>query len=282
MAQQKTIQQIIQEKAKIKRCKIGISITKETDEILESLKRARGMADVIIYSDHEIIGFETRVFPNDEAIGRALVGDYKEGKIDQFVRGQVDDFGVVDEFKKQFGIPAEEKRIAVALLQDVHGRQFFLTMASNPEGQTPEDKIRIMDGVTTWMKEEFKVDPKVAVMATCRPGSVGKDPVMTKSYEEAEKVVGFLTKKGIEAKNIHIELQSALPWANLIMASNGTIGNQIFRALVFLGGGKNLITPTFFPGKGAYEDNSRNETDYYDHIVFACALANSNRTYAFE
>jgi len=270
-----SIQNLIQERAKIKRCKIGISIINETDEILESIKKAEDVADVVIYSNHEIPGFETRVFSSDEEIGRAMVSDYKNGEIGQFVRGQVDDFGVVDEFKRQFDIPEEEKRIDLALLEDFYKRQFFLVMTSNPEGQTLEDKIRIIDGATTWMKEEFNYDPKVAVMATCRPGSVGKDPVMTKSYEEAEKVVEFLEKKGVEARNIHIELQSALPWANVVMASNGTIGNQIFRALVLLGGGKNLITPTIFPGKGVYEDNSRNETDWYFHIVFACALANS-------
>ena len=272
---QNSIQELIQERAKIKRCKIGMSIINETNEILEGIKRASDVADMIIYSNHEISGFETKVFSTDEEIGRAMVSDYKSGEIDQFVRGQVDDFGVVDEFKKQFGIDKKEQRVAFALLEDARGRQFFLIMASNPEGQTLEDKIRIMDGATTWMKDEFGYEPKVAVMATCRPGSVGKDPVMTKSYEEAEEVVKFLEKKGVEAKNIHIELQNALPWANVIMASNGTIGNQIFRAIVLVSGGKNLITPTIFPGKGAYEDNSRNETDWYFHIVFACALANS-------
>lgn len=275
MDKSKNIQEIINERAAKKRCKIGISITKETDEILESIKRAKDVADITIYSNHEIPGFETKIFGTDEEIGRALVADYKNGVIDQFVRGQVDDFGVVDEFKRQFNIDPQEKRIDLGLVEDVRGNQFFLCLASNPEGQTLEDKIRIVDGVTTWMEKEFNMEPKVAVMATCRPGSVGKDPVMTKSYEDAEKIVEFLKEKNIEAKNIHIELQSAVPWANVVAASNGTIGNQIFRALVFLGGGKNIITPTFFPGKGIYEDNSRNEIDWYNHIVFACALANS-------
>ncbi|EKE15800.1 MAG: hypothetical protein ACD_11C00103G0002 [uncultured bacterium] len=273
MDKQKTVSQIIEERAKKKRCRIGISILEESDEILESLRRAQEVADIVIYSNHKIKGFETIILSNDEEIGRALVVDYKEGRINQFVRGQVDDFGTVDEFKKQFNIPSDEKRLCLAQLEDVKGREFFLTMASNPEGQTLEDKIRIVEGSCKWMKEEFGVNPRVAIMATCRPGSVGKDPVMTKSYEEAEYLVKYLTEKGYEAKNIHIELQNALPWANLIAPSNGTIGNQIFRALVLLGGGKNMLTPTIF-SKGSYEDNSRNETDYYSHIVFACALAN--------
>jgi len=278
MKNQKSVIESVKEKAKKKRCRIGISILKEEDEILDSLKKAGEFADVIIYSDHEIEGFETKVFKTEEEIGRALVADFKNGEIDQFVRGQVDDFGVVDEFKRQFDIEESEKRVAFAMVEDIKGNQFFLAVASNPEGQDLEDKIRIMNGVTDWMKNEFNMDPKVAVMATCRPGSVGKDPIMTKSYEEAEEVVKFLEKKGVEAKNIHIELQSAVPWANVVMASNGTIGNQIFRAMVFLGGGKALFVPTVFPGKAIYEDNSRNETDYFMHIVFACAIANEAKS----
>ena len=81
MGTKKTIQQIINERAKIKKCKIGISIIKETDEMLESLKKAQDLAEIIIYSNHEIKDFKTRVFSNDEEIGRALVSDYKSGKI---------------------------------------------------------------------------------------------------------------------------------------------------------------------------------------------------------
>ena len=108
-------------------------------------------------------------------------------------------------------------------------------------------------------------------MATCRPGSYGRDPVMSKSYDEAEAVVKHLTDKDVEAKNVHIEIENAVQWANVIMAANGTIGNQIFRAILYLGGGQNLACPTVFPGYGQYEDDSRNEQDWYPHIVAAAA-----------
>lgn len=273
MSNQKSISQIVEERGKKKRCRIGISILEENQEILDSLEKSQEIADVVVYSDHEIEGFETKIFGSEEEIGRNMVLDYKSGEIDQFVRGQVDDFGMIQEFKKQFEITEDEKRLCLGLLEDAHEREFFLTMASNPEGQTLEDKIRIVEGACKWIKDEFGIDPKVAVMATCRPESVGKDSLMTKSYEDAESLVEYLNEKGYEAKNIHIELQNALPWANIIAPSNGTIGNQIFRSIVLLGGGKNKLTPTIF-SKGAYEDDSRNETDWYPHILFACALAN--------
>jgi len=53
---------------------------------------------------------------------------------------------------------------------------------------------------------------KVAVMATCRHSSYGKDSVMSQTYDEAETVVKHLTAEGIEAKNVHIEIEAAKEW----------------------------------------------------------------------
>lgn len=271
----------ILEKAKQKKRKIGITIIRHDDEILSSLKKAKGLVDVVIYGE-ELDGFEcVAMEPEDKDaenvlgnnIGRQIVKDYKAGKIDQFVRGQVDDLSVVEEFKKQFDIPAEEKRAGFGLMQDAHGREIFLTMASNPDGQNLAAKIQIIDPVADWVKNEFGEEPKIAVMATCRPDTYGKDSVMSKSYDEAEELVKHLQDQGYEAKNVHIEVEKAITWANILVPANGTIGNQIFRALLYLGNGKSLATPSLFPGKGIYEDDSRNEKDWYPHLVAASAWA---------
>ncbi|MDP3964831.1 MAG: hypothetical protein Q8Q20_04230, partial [bacterium] len=238
--------QQLEDKAKHKRRRIGISIFRWSDQIRESLQHSQEIADVVIYGDPRY-DFDGVPVTNEEQIGRLMVQDFKAGKIDQFVRGQVDDFVTVEEYKKLFGVPKDQKRLALSLMRDARGREFFLVLASNPEGQNLEEKIWYIDGVTSWLKGIWpELIPKVAVMATCRPGSYGKDPLMSKSFDEAEAVVKHLTEKGIEAKNVHIELENAAIWANLIMAANGTTGNQIFRALVYLGGGKNYSTPTIF------------------------------------
>ena len=261
----------LEDKAKSKRRKIGISILNWNDAIRESIEKAKSVADIVVYGNPQY-GFTGMKSDNQEEVGRQMVKDFKSGKLDQFVRGQVDDLGTVDEFKKQYGVPSEMKRLAPGLMRTPLGLEFFLLLCSNPEGQTLEDKIRYVDGTATWLAETFPgFTPKCAIMATCRPGSVGRDPVMTKSYKEAEAVVKYLTDKGVEAKNVSIEIEKAVTWANVIMASNGTIGNQIFRAIVYLGGGKNLVCPTIFPGYGQYEDDSRNEQDWYPHIVAAAA-----------
>ena len=114
-------------------------------------------------------------------------------------------------------------------------------------------------------------------MATCRPGSVGRDPVMTKTYIEAEAIVKHLKSLGYYAENVNIEIERAVKFANLVIPARGTIGNQIFRAIAYLSKGKILACPTYFPGKLIYEDDSRNETDWYPHILFAAALANMKK-----
>lgn len=262
--------------ARKKRRRIGIGIVFDlTPEILDSLKRGQEIADVVVYG-REIQGFECVPMTGDKEIGEKMVLDYKSGKIDQFVRGQIDDFGTVEQFKKSFNIDPTEKRVDTALVVDLKGNEFFLIGGSNPDCQNIEDKKRHTDGVLWYLHEYFpSLKPKVAVMATCRPGSYGKDPVMSATYDEAESMVKYLNEKGIETKNVHIEIEKAMEWgANVIVAARGSIGNQIFRVLYYLCGGKIYCCPTIFPGKGIYEDNSRNETDFYPHIATAVAYAN--------
>lgn len=254
------------------RRKIGISILKTSPEIIASLRKSRKIADVVIYGK-KISGFENAAGKGQET-GMKMVRDFKAGKIDEFVRGQVDDFALVDEAKRLFGIDPKLRRIQMGLMQDAYGRQFFLVGASNTDLQTLDEKIRISTEASKWIKSVFRVQPKVAIMATCRPGSYGKDPVMSATYDEAEAVVTHLKYLGYSAKNVHIEIEHAVEFADLIVPARGTIGNQIFRAVLYLGKGKNIASPTIFPGKLIYEDNSRNEKDWYPHVVFAAALAN--------
>lgn len=274
--------------AKKRRRRIGIAILKADQEIIGSLKRASEVAEVVVYGQ-SIEGFEN-VAPSPPTplrqgeggrrpgegleVGVQMIRDYKEGKIDRLVRGQVDDLSMVEEAKELFGIDPKERRVDIVLMRDACGREFFLTGVSNPDLQTLEEKIRVSTESAKWIKETFGIDPKIAVMATCRPGSYGKDPVMSQTFDEAEAVVKHLQSLGYYAENVHIELERAVETANLIVPARGTIGNQIFRAVIYLGGGKNLACPTYFPGKLIYEDNSRNEQDWYPHIVFAAALAN--------
>lgn len=256
--------------------RVAISLFQTDPEILESLNRAKEYVNIVVVGN-KIVGFEC-IETNAEEGGFKLLELWEQGKVDQIVRGQVDDLGMVDKFKQWKGIEPAEKRVDVGLLETVTGWQFFMTAASNPDAQDYQDKERLTMGTIEFIKKYFpQTKIKVAVMATCRPGSVGRDPVMTQTYEEAEQLVKKLESMGIEAKNVHIEVEKAVEWgATLLVPARGAIGNQIFRGVLYLGNGKNYITPTYFPGKGIYEDNSRNEKDWFPHLIFASYLASKN------
>ena len=85
----------------------------------------------------------------------------------------------------------------------------------------------------------------------------------------------YLKRRNINTRNVNIEIEEAKKWgANLVLPARGMIGNQIFRTILYLGGGKNYFCPTIFSGKGVYADNSRNEKDWFYHLIFAQYLAN--------
>ncbi len=258
--------------AKKSRKRIGIALIRPSLQTVASLKRSKKFANIVIYGKPVSGIHSVRVKAN--LVGMQMARDFKSGKIDQLIRGQVDDFGMVEEAKKLFKIDSRERRIGFGLMQDAYGREFFLIGASNPDFQTLQEKLRVGTEVARWVSAHFGVKPKIAAMATCRPGSYGKDPVMSRTYDEAEEVVKYLQNLGYQARNTHIEIESAVGWCDILIPARGTIGNQIFRSLLYLGKGKNLATPTYFPGKLIYEDNSRNETDWEPHIIFAAAMAN--------
>ncbi|MFA7653648.1 MAG: hypothetical protein WCX97_01200 [Candidatus Magasanikbacteria bacterium] len=260
--------------ARKKRCRIAMSVLRPEPEIIESIRLAQKEVDVLVLGK-PVDGVESIAMADETAIGLKMIEMFKKGEINQFVRGQIDDFGLVDNFKKAFNIPVEVRRDTAGLVLDPKGHEFFIAGASNPDSQNYVDKRRVTDGVIWLLDTYFKVKPKVAVMSTCRSGSYGRDPVMSATYEEAEKLVTELTERGIEARNVNIELEQAVAWgANIIVAARGAIGNQIFRTLYYLCGGKILCCPTYFPGQAIYEDDSRNETDYYPHLIAAAAWAN--------
>lgn len=261
--------------AKNQRRRIGIAIIKKDEEVIESLKKAKKYVEVVIYGV-KIAGFES-VKTNNNTLAKVMINDFGKGKIDQFVRGQADDFSMVSEFKKQFNLSPSEKRTYLAFFEMLNGWQCILMGTSNPEAGDLKDKIRILDMAIKWLNNNFDEKLAVAVMATCRPESYGKDKITSKTFDEAEKIVMYLKSKGIKVKNVNIEIESAEKWgANILLPARGNIGNQIFRSLLFLGGAKNYFCPTIFNNGLCYEDNSRKEKDFFYHLLFAQFLANKN------
>jgi predicted methyltransferase MtxX (methanogen marker protein 4) len=64
---------------------------------------------------------------------------------------------------------------------------------------------------------------------------------------------------------------------HIIVPQNGMVGNQIFRAVALLGGGKIVIAPRIGLAH-CYEDNSRKERDYETHVKWLVAWINRKKT----
>lgn len=280
----KTLDEIINENLRKGKPKIGFGLKEKNEEIINSLEKAQDCAEVIIVGPTElgeVEGFECVLVDNpEERLAKMLV----DGEIDGIVRGTIDDFKTFEAYTGLVGKEKTAKMINPVFLEDAYGRQFFLEPASNPEGWTKEEKIKIVEGIIEFMKE-FGMTPKIGLLAGVRHDSYqrrkeikeGVVGILNKTYEDAEEVAKHFKDKGYEAKNYAIDLSVAMEeGCNIVIASNGMVGNQIFRALCLIGGGKMLIAPRLnLPHP--YEDNSRQEKDYSYHIKYAAAWANSKK-----
>ena len=89
----------------------------------------------------------------------------------------------------------------------------------------------------------------------------------------------YLLTKGYNAKEYFMEYETAV-WENrnLIVPSVGFVGNSWFKALIYLGNWKLLASPYLDMGV-VWEDGSRNEKDFFWHIVHAVAMCNKEDDY---
>ena len=135
------------------------------------------------------------------------------------------------------------------------------------------------------MKAELEIKPKIGCVTGVRHETYqrkkeirkGVQGSLNQTYEDANFVVDYFQKRGIEAKNYAIEIETALAdGCNIIVPPNGMVGNQIFRTLVLVGGGK-LLTGSRANLPHPYEDNSRSERDFEPHIKWLVAWINGRK-----
>lgn len=277
-----SIEDQVDDLAKIKKRKIAFGLKEIDDQILSSLDKAKEFADIVLITPDglkEVPGFEVISVKNpEEKIASMLVNK----EVDGIVRGTIDDFKTLEVYLKLTGIDKDEAELLPAIIKDAHNRLLFFYPVSNPVGWDVESKLKGILKIVEFMKKLGFV-PKVGVLIGERhetyarkkeiqEGVVG---ILNKSYADAEILVEKLKKQGIDAKNYAIEINGAADdGCNIIVPANGMLGNQIVRTIIFLGGGKLLYGPRIALSH-PYEDNSRNETDYISHFKFVVAWANS-------
>jgi len=263
------------ELARLKKRKIGIAILRPIPETVSSLKKASEFADLVVVGA-KIEGFENIIEENDDKASEILINLLKEEKVEGIVRGQVKDSYTLDVFFKKFNkepIPSNRK-VAAAVLQK-GDYNFVVSGCSVYQGMTLEDKIYETERLIKYMRDDLGIDPKIAVMGILRPSSKhGKFEMLDDISGISEKFYEYLISKGYEAKQYYMEYETAV-WdkCNLIVPSVGFVGNSWYKSLLYLGGWESLSCAYLDMGV-VYEDGSRNETDYFWHIIHAVALCN--------
>lgn len=265
------------EKAKIGRKKIAIGILRPIPETVESLRKVSEFVDLVVVGA-KVDGFENIVEPNDDEASKIIISLLKEKKVDGIVRGQVKDSFTLDEFYRQFEmepIPSNRK-VCPAILQK--GEFCFVSStASVYQGMNIEDKKFEVERIIRYMKEDLGITPKIGIMSTLRPTSkVGKYKILNDMAVVNSELASYLRSKGYDATEYFFEYETAV-WnhCNLIVPATGLVGNAWVKALLYLGDWK-LLGINYLDLGVVYEDGTRNEKDFYWHVIHAVAMANSS------
>ncbi len=277
-ANTKDIPSLFLERAKKQKRKIAIAIKRPIPETVDSLKRASEYADLTVIGA-PVDGFNNIVEPDEDKASGVLIKLLKDGEVDGIVRGQVKDSYTLDEFHRQFGkepLPSNRKIAASILHKPPY--TFCATTSSIYQGLTIEDKIYEVERTIRWMREEIGLEPKIGIMSSLRPTShIGMYPSLDAVAAVNKQLADYLRGKGYDTTEYYFEYETAV-WngSNLIVPSMGLVGNAWFKALLYLGGWE-LLTCQYLDLGVVYEDGTRNEKDFFWHIVSAVANTNSKK-----
>lgn len=264
--------------AQQQRRRIAVTIIRPIPETLKSLKRASKYADITVVGA-KVKGFENIVEDDQDQASVKLIGLLKNGQVDGIVRGQVKDSFTLDEFHRQYNKPVlpSNRKVAPSVMEKDE-YSFVTSTISIYQGMMIDDKIFEVDRIIRYMREEIHLEPKIGIMSTLRPTSkVGKFPMLDQFAEINRQLAKYLRDRGLNVTEYYFEYETAV-WngANLIVPSMGLVGNAWLKALVYLGGW-NLICCPYLDLGVVYEDGTRNEKDFFWHIVSAVAMANSQK-----
>ncbi len=263
---------------------VAFGLAKPNKQILNSLKKVKKYASIILVGPKAISGvkgFKKVVSPEPEKTIAAMLYN---NEVEGVVRGTIDDFTSREAYAALLKDKRIDKFVELGLVEDVYGRQFYISDGSNPSGWSRAEKVRSVSMIVNFMKS-LGIKPKVGCITGVRHQTFArrknsKDTVqklLNETYRDAEYLVKYFSKNSISIKNYAIEIETALnEGCNLVVPPNGMVGNQIFRTLVFLGGGK-LLTASCINLPQPWEDNSRSETDFENHVKWLVAWINSKK-----
>jgi predicted methyltransferase MtxX (methanogen marker protein 4) len=274
MNQQLSLSAILMEKALHKKNKIGIGITKPTEEHILGLHKAAEFCHPVVYGA-DIKGFESVAIENPEI---ALFYDLEAGLISAAIRGQIS----ADPFRERFirhydkhYNPIEEM-ITVIELPD--SRPMLISPVSNlTEGGISEREKLIEASIR--LCKSISLPVKIGLLSCCRFENL-VDLVGTtieQFYFDTEHLVNRY-KDRFDIKNYEIDFEKAYQdGVTILIEPNGTTGNQLIRTLYFLNVIRFYGAP-YMNSSHIVLETFKNGKDYPDVMLLAAALANFNST----
>jgi predicted methyltransferase MtxX (methanogen marker protein 4) len=151
----------------------------------------------------------------------------KDDLIDAAIRGSLSSNKFLENIRNLFKITKINR---LALLETYKGYQFFFAPVGIDEYGDYKSKIDFIESALKFFLF-VGITPKVSILSGGRKEDKGRDILVDKSLEIAEKIVSFFQEKDPEIQICNAEIL-------IIFAPDGISGNLIYRTLVHLGGGK--------------------------------------------
>jgi len=175
----------------------------------------------------------------------------------------------------------------IALLESIDNYQFLFAPVGIDEANKFIKKKQLIFNAFLLLRE-LNLNPNIFVMSGGRISDKGRDLLVDKSLEEAEKLVIEFneyikqefrdTNKEFKIINGEILIENAIKYkANFILAPDGISGNLIYRTIVHLGKGKAygaLYSNIFFNHKKVLIDCSRDaeESEILGSFILSIGL----------
>ncbi len=168
---------------------------------------------------------EVIVVDEGEKTEGKIVDLVESGEVDAAVRGTARASKIISELKSR-----GYEFVRIALLETFYGKLFLLSPVGVDEGKRLAEKIVIAEEAKK-VANKLGLNGKVAFLAGGRMSDVGRSEEVDRTLAEAE-----LLAKICGGVNREILLEDVEE--DVIVPPNGIIGNYIFRAMCYLGGGK--------------------------------------------
>ncbi len=173
----------------------------------------------------------------DENPAKFIIEQLKKQEINAIVRGSISSSEFLSYIKEAFHISTVNR---LTLLETAEGHQFFYGPVGIDECNNFNKKKEFIEKALV-VFESLKIEPKISVLSGGRRGDLGRDEIVDKTIETADKIVDYFNDINPNLSIVHNEIlieQAIQNKANLVIAPEGISGNLIYRTLVHLGGGK--------------------------------------------